>query len=167
MIPSDIRKRVRDLVEPSIRRLGFDLVAVEWVGDTRGPILRLSIDNPGTGVRARDCAEVTHYVSPLLDEADPIASAYTLEVSSPGIDRPVERLADFARFEGKRARIRLEEGHPRRRYSGVLRGSDDDEVLVEVDGTVHRLRHDTIDRAHLVLDLKEYEELAEVLHDDE
>jgi len=166
MIPSELRKRVRELIEPSIRRLGFDLVAVEWLGATRGPILRISIDHP-KGIRARDCAEVTHYISPVLDEADPVDNAYTLEVSSPGIDRPVERLDDYRRFLGKRIRVRLEEGHPRRRFSGMLVGVDDDEVLVEVDGQVHRLRHDTIERAHLVLELKEYEKLAEVLHDAE
>ncbi len=166
MIPNELKSRVRELIEPSIQRLGFDLVAVEWVGDTRGPILRVSIDHR-EGIAAANCAEVTRYISPLLDESDPIDSPYTLEVSSPGIDRPVQRLSDFVRFDGKRVRVRLEEGHPRRRYRGVLRGVDGDEVKVEVDGVVHAIRHDTIDRAHLILDLDEYENLAEVLHDDE
>ncbi len=71
MTPSDLRKRVRELIQPSVERLGFDLVAVEWLGDTRGPILRVSIDGP-RGIQARDCAEVTHYISPVLDEADPV-----------------------------------------------------------------------------------------------
>jgi ribosome maturation factor RimP len=176
MLPSDIRQRVRELIEPSVERLGFDLVAVEWLGDTRGPILRVSIDNPH-GIAAKDCAEVSRYISPVLDEADPIEAAYTLEVSSPGIERPVQRLADYERFRGMRARIKLEEGHPRRRYTGVLQGCDGDEVLVEVDGAVHRVRFDTIDRANLILELDEYQRLlgpaqepenpAEVLHDDE
>lgn len=166
MLPAQLVQRVRDLIEPSVRRLGFDLVAVEWVGDTRGPILRVSIENPN-GVDAKDCAQVSRYIEPLLDEADPIDNAYKLEVSSPGIDRPVQRLADFAMFEGYRVKIRLEEGHPRRRYTGRLAGVDGDEIQVDVDGTVHVLRHDTIQRAHLVLDLDEYQKLAEVLHDDE
>lgn len=162
----ELRQSVRTLVEPSIQRLGYDLVAVEWMGDAQGPILRISIDNPN-GIHAKDCSTVSRYIEPLLDEADPIESSYTLEVSSPGIERPVQRLADFTRFEGFRCRIRLEEGHPRRRYSGVLRGVDEDEILVEVDGVVHRLVNDTIDRAHLVLDIEEFNKLAEVLHDDE
>lgn len=166
MNPHELRQSVRTLVEPSIQRLGYDLVAVEWLGDAQGPILRISIDSPD-GVHAKDCSTISRYIEPLLDEADPIESSYTLEVSSPGIDRPVQRLADFARFEGFRCRIRLEEGHPRRRYSGVLRGVDEDEILVEVDGVVHRLVHDTIDRAHLVLDIDEFNRIAEVLHDDE
>jgi ribosome maturation factor RimP len=166
MLTSDLVATIRSLVEPSVNRLGFDLVAVEWVGDTRGPILRVSIDNPH-GIAAKDCAEVSRYIEPLLDEADPIEQAYKLEVSSPGIERPVQRLADYARFEGYRAKIRLEEGHPRRRYTGRLAGVDGDEITIEVDGVPHVLRHDTIQRAHLVLDLDEYEKLAEVLHDDE
>ena len=166
MLPTELVQRVRDLVEPSIGRLGFDLVAVEWLGDTRGPILRLSIDGP-KGIDAKDCAQVSRYIEPVLDEADPIDSAYKLEVSSPGIDRPVQRLTDFQRFEGYRVKIRLEEGHPRRRYTGRLAGVDGDEIHVEVDGAVHVLRHDTIQRAHLVLDLDEYQKLGEVLHDDE
>lgn len=181
MLPRDIRQRVRDLVEPSITRLGFDLVAVEWLGDARGPILRLSIDAP-SGVAAKHCAQVSHYVSPVLDEADPIPSAYVLEVSSPGIERPVQRLADFERFTGYRARLKLEEGHPRRRYTGRLLGVDGDEIRIEVDGSEHRVRHETLDRANLILDLDEYQALgggasgegtphdsepAEVLHDDE
>jgi len=147
--------------------MGFDLVAVEWVGGGHGPILRLSIDGP-KGVTADDCAQVSDTVSPVLDAEDPIDSAYTLEVSSPGIDRPVQRLQDFDRFVGRRIKVRLVEGHPRRRYTGALAGRDDEEITVTVDGTDHRILIETIERANLVLDLAQYQELAKGnSHDDQ
>jgi len=160
MDPVDLRHTVRDLLEPSITRAGFELVAVEWLGSRRGPVLRLSIDKVG-GVSADDCARVTSRVSPLLDEADPVPGRYVLEVSSPGIERPVQRREDFARFAGHRIKIRLIEGPPRRRYQGVLGALEGDDVMVTVDGVDHRLALDTIERAHLVLSLDEYQQLAE------
>lgn len=152
--------KIRSLVEATIVRLGFDLVAVEWGTARQGAMLRLSIDAPG-GVNAEDCANVSEQISPLLDAADPISSAYTLEVSSPGIERPVQRRQDFERFVGYRVRLRLSEGPPRRRYLGVIGPIEQDELSLTVDGTVHRIPLDLIERAHLVLDLDEYQKLAE------
>jgi ribosome maturation factor RimP len=153
---------VRALVEPTVHRLGYELIAVHWGGGAKGPVLRLSIDS-SAGIGADDCVQVSAQVSPLLDEADPIRGHYKLEVSSPGIDRPVERLEDFHRFCGYRSKILLFEGHPRRRYTGELAGVEGEEVLVVVDGQEHRVDYDTIERAHLVLDLDEYERLAKTL----
>lgn len=152
---------LRALLEPTVERLGFDLVALEWVGGRRGT-LRLSIDKPG-GVGADDCALVSRRVGPLLDEADPFPSAYDLEVSSPGIDRPVQRPDDFRRFQGYRIRLRAAEGLPRRRFTGTLHGLDGEDVLVEVDGQTHRVPLDAVEAAHLVLDLDAYQKLAEGL----
>jgi ribosome maturation factor RimP len=160
MDPIELRQTIRDLVEPSLSRAGFDLVAVEWLGSRRGPTLRLSVEKPG-GVTADDCAKVTARISPLLDEADPIPGRYVLEVSSPGIERPVQRREDFARFEGYGIKIRLVEGPPRRRYQGVLGPVNGDDVTITVDGAEHVLSLDTIERAHLVLTLEEYQQLAE------
>lgn len=160
MLPADLKIHVRSLVEPTIARLGYELVAVEWLGDQRGPLLRVSIDGP-EGVSAEACGLIAEHISPLLDEDDPIASAYTLEISSPGIDRPVQRPEDFERFVGFRIKIRLVEGHPRRRYTGTLSAYDDGEITVNVDNQEHRIAVDTIDRANLVLDLEEYQKLAE------
>jgi len=160
----DLRDTVRELLEASITRAGFELVAVEWLGSRRGPILRLSIDRQagqGGGVSADDCARITARVSPLLDEADPVPGRYALEVSSPGIERPVQRREDFARFADHRIKIRLIEGPPRRRYRGTLGALEGDDVVVTVDGVDHRLALDTIERAHLVLSLDEYQKLAE------
>jgi len=162
----DFRHRVRELIQSTVERLGYDLVAVEWVKESNRQILRVSIDRP-TGISADDCALVSEHVSPLLEEGDVVPGRYHLEVSSPGIERPVQRRRDFERFSGFRAKLRLVEGHPRRRYTGTLAGLDGDEVLIDVDGTRHHVFLDTIDRAHLVLDLDEYKRLAEVHHDDQ
>lgn len=161
MSTSRLHLKIRSVVEDSVRRMGFDLVAVEWLTGRRRPLLRLSIDKPG-GVGADDCAAVSVRINPLLDAADPVDGSYDLEVSSPGIDRPVQRLEDFAQYEGFRCRIRLEEGLPRRRYTGTLRGVEGEDVQVEVDGEVHALAFATIDAAHLVLDLDEYERLRQL-----
>lgn len=160
MDATTLQAKVRTLLEGPIERLGFDLVAVEWVGDRRGSILRLSIDAPG-GVDARDCVRVSHHVSPLLDADDPVHSAYNLEVSSPGIERPVQRAEDFERFQGYRVKIRLAEGPPRRRYTGTIGPIEDGELRILVDGAEHRVPLDLVERAHLVLTLDEYQQLAE------
>jgi ribosome maturation factor RimP len=159
----ELRITIRELIEPTLLRLGFDLVAVEWLGSRQGRILRLSIDRPA-GVTADDCGLAADNVSPILDELDPISTRYHLEVSSPGIDRPVQRIEDFERFHGYQVKIRLFEGPPRRRYTGTIDGVEGDELRVLVDGSTHRVLLDSIERAHLVLDLKEYQKLQEVAH---
>ncbi len=155
----NIATKIRDLAESTVQRLGFDLVAVEWLTDPRGPILRISIDSP-EGIGADACARVSRHVSQLLDEADPIEVSYRLEVSSPGIDRPVQRLQDFERFKGYRARVRLVEGHPRRRMTGVLAGVEGSVVRILVDGQELSFDSSAVEKAHLVLSLEEYQQLA-------
>jgi ribosome maturation factor RimP len=156
-----LERRIASAAIPLLEGLGFELVAVEWGGDGRGALLRVSIDRSG-GVGADDCARASEHLSQLLDELDPIPAAYRLEVSSPGIERPVQRASDFAKFEGYRAKLRLAPGHPRRRFSGVLKGiSSDGMVSFEADGAVHTFPIDAVERAHLVLDLEEYMQLAE------
>jgi len=156
MHPLELERHVRKLVEPVLARRGIDLVAVEWGGG----VLRLAIETE-SGASVADCVAASHLASPILDADDPIASSYKLEVCSPGIDRPVQRLEDFQRFVGYRAKIRLVEGYPRRRYTGALRGADAIEVSIEVDGVVHKVPFEAIERAQLVLDLDEYQRLAE------
>ena len=160
MQTSEIRNVIRRLAEPTVERMGYDLVAVEWLSDVRGPILRVSIDKYG-GIGSKDCERVSHHVSQLLDEHDPIDSAYRLEVSSPGIERPMQRLLDFERFAGFRVRVRLLSG-PRRRMTGLLIGVDGDRVKIQIDGKDLSFLVDAVDRAHLLLDLDEYLKLAEM-----
>lgn len=164
MDPITLRQTLRELIEPAVHRLGFDLVAIEWAGQ----VLRVSIDvapqatdeQVQAAVTAGACARVSRAIEPLLDAADPISSSYTLEVSSPGIERPVQRRADFERFVGYTLRLRLEPGPPRRRYTGQIVGVRGDDLILLVDGEEHPLHLDMIERAHLVLSVEEYEALG-------
>jgi len=155
-----LQEKIRDLVETQIEGLGFELVAVEWLGGSGAAILRLSIDR-AAGVDASACAQVSRHLGTLLDAEDPIASGYRLEVSSPGINRPVQRRQDFERFQGYRVKLRLTEGPPRRRYTGVIGTIEEDDLLLQIDGSEHRIPLDLVERANLVLDLDEYQQLGE------
>lgn len=158
---TDLLRKIRVLIEPTVERLGFDLVAVEMLSEQRGPILRVSIDKVG-GIAAHDCSRVSGHVSQILDESDPLEGSYHLEVSSPGIERPVQRLVDFGKFEGFTCKVRLAEGTRRRRFTGKLAGIDGNEVRIVVDGEERRFDFDTVERAHLVLDLEEFQRIAEL-----
>jgi ribosome maturation factor RimP len=165
-----MRKDLKDLwllTEPYVRDAGFDLIEVTSGRESTGWVLRLFIDVPagtagdGTGsmvtVSHDDCARVSRDVSAALDVADSIPHAYQLEVSSPGLDRPLRREGDFARFAGQQARVRLsEEGGQqvggRRNFSGTIRSAKDGRVEIECDGRSYQLPIEEIAKANLVPD---------------
>ena len=122
--------QISEMLATSIEALGFELVAAELRTVDGQYTLRISIDKPG-GVGIQDCILASREISPLLDVEDPVDRAYNLQVSSPGMDRPLQRLTDFESFQNFHAKILLEEGPPRRRYRGVLRGVDQGLVLIE------------------------------------
>jgi len=157
----DIRDQLRSVVEPTIEAEGYRLVAVEISGDTSGDIVRLYCDSPGFGVD--DCARISRALSPVLDVEDPMSGPYRLEVSSPGIDRPVQSAEDFARYAGYRAKLRLIPGAERRRFSGTLQGVDDGHILIEVDGDLYRVPLNQLDWGHLVLDLDEFSRIQSAI----
>jgi ribosome maturation factor RimP len=156
-IPAHIllRDRIRGIVEPTVVEAGCELVAVEITSADKGQTLRLFVDTI-EGVGIDQCAGLSRAISPVLDVEDPFTGAYRLEVSSPGIDRPVETPEDFERFTGLRVKVRLISGPARRRYSGTLLGMFDEHVRVEVEGESFDLSLHEIDRARLVLDLDEF-----------
>ena len=147
-------------MEPTVRRQGYELVAVELTGVGGRRTLRVSVDHPG-GIGVKDCSKVSRALSPLLDVEDPLSGAFDLEVSSPGDERPIQRPSDFLRFAGYTARVKLEKGEGRRRYKGVLLGLEGTDLKIQVDGEEHRLPLVEVERAHLVLTLDEYLALAE------
>lgn len=147
------------LAEPYVRDAGFDLIEVQYAREQRGAVLRLFIDRPAgspgdqTLVGVDDCERVSRDVSAALDVADNIAHTYLLEVSSPGLDRPLRRERDFARFVGESARVRLEAGvEGRRNFSGTIRGAKDGHVEIACDGRSYDLPIDDIVRANLIPD---------------
>ncbi|HKJ52931.1 MAG TPA: ribosome maturation factor RimP [Gammaproteobacteria bacterium] len=139
------------LFEPVIESMGYELVGVEFDGGSGHGTLRVYIDRD-SGVSLDDCAAISHQVSGILDVEEPIKQAYDLEISSPGIDRPLFKLADFERFAGRIAKIRLAAGlDGRRNFKGRLQGvTDAGQVAVEVDGEIFDLPHADIARANLV-----------------
>lgn len=153
-----VRDRVIELVEPVLQSEGYELVEVEFTGTSRSSVLRVYIDKPG-GISLDDCSNVTHVLSPLLDVNDPIETAYDLEVSSPGLDRPLRRAADYEKYAGKKVKIKtfgpLETGDNRKVFPGVLVGFESGVVTINVDGQAYRIPHEAIAKANLVYEFEE------------
>jgi ribosome maturation factor RimP len=145
-----VSERLQAIIEPAVTVLGYELVGVEYVSQGRHSVLRIYIDSED-GVTVDDCARVSHQVSGALDVEDPIKGQYTLEVSSPGLERPLFTLEHYRRFAGERAEIRIAAPRDgRRKFQGTLRGVEGDAVIIEVDGEAVALPLDEIEKAHLV-----------------
>jgi len=128
-----IARRVADIVEPVIEDLGYRLVRVRLSGQ-HGTTVQLMIERPDGTLEIDDCVTVTRVLSPLLDVEDPIAGGYNLEVSSPGIDRPLVRPGDFERWAGYEAKVELSEMLAgRKRFRGRIEGFADGEVRLEME----------------------------------
>ena len=137
------------LLEPAVERLGYELVDLEVHLGGKG-LVRLYIDKP-EGIDLEDCETVSRAVSALLDVEDPVPGNYNLEVSSPGLDRKLTKAEHFQRFTGETVKVQMR--FPiagRRRFRGTLVSSDDENIVVEVDGESHSLPLKTIDTARLV-----------------
>jgi len=146
-----IDRRLAEVITPVIEGLGFELVRVRYMGG-RTPTVQIMADRPDGGIEVDECGAISTAVSAHLDVDDPIEEAYTLEVSSPGIDRPLTRLKDFDVWEGYEARIEttdLIDG--RRRFKGILAGIDGNEVLIEIEEGTIGLQFEWLSDAKLIL----------------
>lgn len=143
-------EQLQEMLAPTISALGFELWGLEFLGQGRHSVLRIFIDREA-GISVDDCAEVSHQVSAILDVEDPISGEYTLEVSSPGMDRPLFTLEQYAQFIGHGINVRLRAPFDgRRKFNGVLSAVEGDEVVVVVDENEYVLPIETIDKAHVV-----------------
>jgi ribosome maturation factor RimP len=161
-----MRKEVEQLwqlAEPSIAGAGLELVELDFNREAEGWVLRVYIDHPWSNndqgaehsqaVTFNECERVSRDLSAALDVADAITHAYRLEVSSPGLERPLRRLRDFQRFAGEKVKVRtVDMVDGRRNFSGTIRGANGDVVEVECDGRSYQIPVDVIARAHLVPD---------------
>lgn len=149
-----------ELVEPLLEAAGFELVDLEFQGGHR-PILRVFIDRAGDGkgssavrgVTIDDCVRASRLLEPALDADDYIATAYSLEVSSPGIERPLRKARDFQRFSGEKAKVVYDDPeHGRRVAQGRLLEADDSGFDIDCEGVIVRLEYHQVDRANLVFE---------------
>jgi ribosome maturation factor RimP len=149
---SDIADRAEQALAVVIAEAGFELVLCNWTGSARRPALQVYIeraDGEATGIS--DCVEVHHAVTDFLDVEDFIPVSYDLEISSPGVERPLKRAEHFAIQIGKLVRVRTWESLAgRRNWTGLLTAVDDDLITVVVDGAEHRIPIPAIERAHLI-----------------
>ena len=131
---SAIDRRLAEIVTPVIEDLGFELVRLRLMSG-KTATLQIMAERPEGGIEVDDCADISTAVSAVLDVEDPIIDAYALEVSSPGIDRPLTRLKDFDTYEGYEAKIETQEMiDGRKRWRGVLAGIEGSEVLFNIEG---------------------------------
>jgi ribosome maturation factor RimP len=128
-----IDRRLAEIISPVIEDMGYELVRIRLMSG-KNTILQIMADKPDGGIEVDDCAEISNAVSAVLDVEDPILDAYTLEVSSPGIDRPLTRLKDFETFEGYEAKLETAEMiDGRRRFKGELAGVEGEDVLINIE----------------------------------
>ncbi|MBI9081966.1 MAG: ribosome maturation factor RimP [Desulfobacterales bacterium] len=129
---------------------GMELIQVAYQRESAGRVLRLYIDKPG-GVTLKDCADISRQVADLLDVSLDDVGPYGLEVSSPGVERPLVRVSDFERFKDRRARIQMDSPiDGRKAFTGILLGMTEDRVHLCVDNRTVALPYDGIAKAHLV-----------------
>lgn len=134
----ELEDRLMAEVAPAAASHGLELVAVEIVGTRVQPTLRIYLDQEG-GIGLDTICEANEWISAILDEIDPFEGAYTLEVSSPGVDRPLHSLSDYERFAGSTATLRTRPIGGRTRFTGVITGVRDDAVVLDVDGISVRI----------------------------
>ncbi|HBQ35675.1 MAG TPA: ribosome maturation factor RimP [Rhodobacteraceae bacterium] len=146
-----IDRKLAEIIGPVIEGMGFDLVRVRMQGG-KTKVLQIMVERPEGGIEVDDCGEISTALSAILDVEDPVEDPYALEVSSPGIDRPLTRQKDFDVWNGYEAKIETEElVDGRRRFKGVLAGTVDDEVLITIEEGTIGLKFDWLSDAKLLL----------------
>lgn len=143
-------EQLHTLLAPVVEALGFECWGIEFISQGRHSLLRVYIDHEN-GILVDDCEKVSRQLSGVLDVEDPITSEYTLEVSSPGMDRPLFTLEQFARHIGEQVKIRLRSPFDgRRNFQGVLKGVEEQDVIVQVDDHEYLLPIEQVEKANII-----------------
>jgi ribosome maturation factor RimP len=146
----DIARRIEGLIRDAVEDEGFEVVGVELAQTGRSPVLRVYVDRPG-GVTVSDCAYVSRRVGVLLEVDDFIPGSYTLEVSSPGLERPLFSEADYRRFQGREIRLQaVEKIEGRRNFSGRIKAFSNGIVQLDCEGEIFSVPLDRVKKANLV-----------------
>ncbi len=142
--------KLQELLEPTVTALGYELWGIEYLSQGKHTLLRVFIDSEN-GITVDDCARSSHQISGVLDVEDPIAGEYSLEVSSPGMDRPLFTLDQYRKYVGSEVSVRLRAAFEgRRKFKGRLVGVEDEDVVVVVDEHEYLLPLDQIEKANVV-----------------
>ena len=146
-----VEQQVVDLIEPTVQAMGYELLGIEFLGQGQHSRLRLFIDKDA-GITLEDCEQVSHQVSSLLDVEDPIRGQYSLEVSSPGLDRPLFKLAHFMRFVGQGVKLRLRQPQVgQRNFKGKIAAIEDAVLVLRMDdGAEVKVNVSDVEKANLV-----------------
>ena len=143
-------QKLTDMLRPAVEETGKHLLGVEYISAGNNSVLRLFIDHEN-GINVDDCAEVSRQVGAILDVEDPISSEYSLEVSSPGVDKPLFEMAHFQSVIGETVNIKLSMPlNGRRKFKGTLVAIENETLIVEVDGTDYEIVINNVDKANLV-----------------
>jgi ribosome maturation factor RimP len=145
---TELVSRLTAAIEPEAAAHGLELVAVEQAGGRGTPVIRVLLDREG-GVDLDVIASANEWVTEILDREDPFAKPYTLEVSSPGVDRPLHRREDFTRFSGETVNLKVEVAEKRKSWTGVIESMEGDDVILTVDGERVAVPYETIQKARL------------------
>jgi len=149
-----LEDKLTGLVAPAVEALGHELVGIEYLAQGAHSVLRVYIDSP-EGITLDDCSRVSHQVSGVLEVEDPIRGKFNLEVSSPGLDRPLFSLAHFQQFTGKAVKLRLRQPvEGQRKFKGVIEAIENDRIQIALeDSKLLELEIDEIEKANLIPDL--------------
>jgi ribosome maturation factor RimP len=147
------RQDLHELIEPAVQAVDLELLGLEMIGQGKHSVLRIFIDSP-EGITVDNCADASRQISALLDVEDPITGEYNLEVSSPGLERPLFKAEHFTQAEGLEARVAMQTPvNGQRKFRGVIKSVQDDRILLQIEDEQVKLPIADLAKAHLIAQL--------------
>ncbi len=147
---ASLEQKLTELLEPTVEMLGFELVGIEYIRAGKHSTLRVYIDHEN-GIDVENCSTVSHQISAIMDVEDPISTEYYLEVSSPGMERPLFKVSHYEQFRGEEIKFQVRMAvNGRRKWKGIIKDVDGEMITVTVDGQDEVFAHSNIEKANIV-----------------